>query len=178
MQAACVGLLAWIPVMCYLGRGQEPWSGMLGWVALDVVELAALSTTARLLRRHDHRVVTAAAVTAALLLGDAAIDLLTSEPGAPRVMAAAMAVLVEVPLALLCCGVALRGASGGRAIARQPRAVMTIGSPSVMAMVCSTCAPREPSALRIVHPSGSKTIWSLEARNHGSIAMTRPGWSL
>ena len=39
--------------------------------------------------------------------------------------------------------------------AQSGRAVSTIGSPSVMAIVCSECAPREPSVLRRVHPSGS-----------------------
>src|SRR5699024_646483 len=53
--------------------------------------------------------------------------------------------------------------------------VSTIGSPSVIAMVCSLWAPREPSALRRVQPSGSVQIASVVARNHGSIAMTRPG---
>ena len=38
------------------------------------------------------------------------------------------------------------------------RAVITIGSPSVMATVCSLWAVREPSALRIVQPSSSIRI--------------------
>ena len=37
----------------------------------------------------------------------------------------------------------------------QSRAVSTTGPPPVIATVCSMCAPREPSALRSVQPSGS-----------------------
>ena len=61
--------------------------------------------------------------------------------------------------------------------AGQARAVSTIGSSSVMAIVCSMCAPREPSALRSVQPSGSVKISSVVCRNHGSMAITRPGLS-
>ena len=41
--------------------------------------------------------------------------------------------------------------------------------------MCSEWAPREPSLLRIVQPSGSVKISSVVCRNHGSMAMTRPG---
>ena len=43
----------------------------------------------------------------------------------------------------------------------QSRAVSTIGPSSVIAIVCSEWAPREPSSLRIVQPSGSVWIWSV-----------------
>ena len=55
------------------------------------------------------------------------------------------------------------------------RAVSTSGPSSVIAMVCSMWAPREPSALRSVQPSGSVKISSVVCRNHGSIAITSPG---
>ena len=41
--------------------------------------------------------------------------------------------------------------------------------------MCSMWAPREPSALRRVQPSASVKIWSVECRNHGSIAITEDG---
>ena len=50
-----------------------------------------------------------------------------------------------------------------------------MGSSSVIAMVCSEWAPREPSALRRVQPSASVTILSVVSRNQGSIAITSPG---
>ncbi len=112
MRVACVGLLAWIPAMGYLGRGHGAWSGTLGWMALDLAELAALVTMARLLRRPDARVDGAAVVSAALLIGDAVVDVFTSTPGAPQALAVAMAVLVESPLALLCCWIAVTALPG------------------------------------------------------------------
>jgi hypothetical protein len=51
------------------------------------------------------------------------------------------------------------------------RRVSTSGPSSVIAIVCSECAVREPSAERIVHPSLSKTIRSVVAANHGSSAI-------
>ncbi len=93
--------------MGLLSRGHSPWWETLGWLALDVAELAALTTVAEHLHRRDDRVALAATMAVALLLGDATIDLLTSGPGAPRVIATAMAVLVELPLALLCGRVAV-----------------------------------------------------------------------
>lgn len=48
------------------------------------------------------------------------------------------------------------------------------GPPSVIAIVCSECAPREPSALRSVQPSGSVISSSVDCRNHGSRARTSP----
>lgn len=51
-----------------------------------------------------------------------------------------------------------RGSTAVRAVRAQPgstRSVSTCASPSVIAMVCSLWAVREPSAERIVHPSGS-----------------------
>ncbi len=115
VRVACVGLLAWIPAMGYLGRRQAPWSGTLGWMAFDVAELAALVATARLLRQHDKRVAASAGLSAALLLGDAVVDMVISAPGTPRALAVAMAALVELPLALLCCSIAVKALSGSGA---------------------------------------------------------------
>src|SRR6201992_70125 len=52
------------------------------------------------------------------------------------------------------------------------------GPSGVMATVCSTWTPRDPSPLRSVQPSWStrSSSWP-PARNQGSIAMTRPGCS-
>ena len=71
---------------------------------------------------------------------------------------------------------ALTGARG-QATPSQERSVSTIGPSSVMATVCSECAPREPSALRSVQPSGSVTSWSVVCRNQGSSATTSPARS-
>ena len=50
------------------------------------------------------------------------------------------------------------------------------GAKGATAIVCSLWAPREPSALRRVHPSGSVKMRSVVSRNHGSIATTSPGF--
>ena len=59
--------------------------------------------------------------------------------------------------------------------ATRSRAVRTSGPSAVIATVCSTWTPRDPSTERIVQPSRSMTIFGLPARNQGSIAMTSPG---
>ena len=71
-----------------------------------------------------------------------------------------------------------RAAGGpGQLTPRKERSVRTIGPSSVIATVCSEWAPREPSALRSVQPSGSVMSSSVVARNHGSRATTSPARS-
>jgi hypothetical protein len=106
LRAACVGLFVWIPWMAHLAEGRGSLPSTLGWVLLDLAELAALVTTARLLYHHDERTASAAIVSATLLTSDAVIDVLTSAQGSQQVLALAMAAMVEIPLALLCCSIA------------------------------------------------------------------------
>ena len=54
------------------------------------------------------------------------------------------------------------------------RAVNTNGPSSVIAIVCSLWAPRDPSAADRVQPSSSRMIRLVVASSHGSIASTRP----
>ncbi|KAJ1681179.1 hypothetical protein LUZ63_023603 [Rhynchospora breviuscula] len=65
----------------------------------------------------------------------------------------------------------------GQSTPRYERSVSTIGPSSVIATVCSEWAPREPSALRSVQPSGSVMSSSVVWRNHGSRASTSPARS-
>ena len=58
--------------------------------------------------RRDPRVSPVAAVTAALLLVDAWFDVTTSSSGHALVIALAMALLVELPLCVLCALIAAR----------------------------------------------------------------------
>lgn len=115
LRAACVGLFVWIPWMAHLAEGRGSLPSTLGWVLLDLAELAALVTTARLLHHHDERTASAAIVSATLLMSDAAIDVLTSAPGSQQVLALAMAAMVEIPLALLCCSIAAMVQARGQA---------------------------------------------------------------
>ena len=59
---------------------------------------------------------------------------------------AAFVAAAVIPFRTVCRGSSLR---------HPQRAVRTSGPSGVMAMVCSACAPREPSRLRKVHPSRS-----------------------
>lgn len=80
------------------------------WVGFDVLLLAAVAGTAVTAMRRSRFLGLVASATAALLVVDAWFDVVTSPSGAERLTAAAMAVLVEVPLAAVCCWLALHAA--------------------------------------------------------------------
>ena len=72
-----------------------------------------------------------------------------------------------------------RRAARDGALAGQDDGRVRISAPSsVIAMVCSLCAVRQPVALRSVQPSSSVTSSSVSAMIHGSSASSRPGRSL
>ncbi|MCW8378686.1 hypothetical protein [Streptomyces justiciae] len=92
----------------------QNWSAM--WVGLDALEALGLAATGVLLLRGDpHRCLTAAA-TAALLIVDAWIDVLTSLPGSELAPALAMALGAELPLATLCVVIAVRSIPRAEAV--------------------------------------------------------------
>ncbi|MFF7632070.1 hypothetical protein ACFZB9_02800 [Kitasatospora sp. NPDC008050] len=108
---AGVVLLPWIAVLMLTLRDSA------GWVALDLAEAACLLGTAGLLRA-GHRLHRPLAGCAALLLvSDALWDLGTANATSGLLVALAMAVLAELPLAALCAVLALRGP--GRAVGRR-----------------------------------------------------------
>jgi hypothetical protein len=72
------------------------------WTGFDVVlALSLLATAYATVRRHD-LVRTLAAISGTLLLCDAWFDTLTSSPGTDLEVAILLAVLGEVPLAIIC----------------------------------------------------------------------------
>jgi hypothetical protein len=85
----------------------------LAWVGLDCLEAVGLISTGVLLRRGDPRRCLTAVATSVLLLCDAWFDVTTSAPGADFATSVAMAVGVELPLALLCVRLALRALPRG-----------------------------------------------------------------
>src|SRR5262249_6174843 len=74
----------------------------VAWAGFDGVLALALLAAAVTAWRRSAWLPTAAGAAAALLVIDAWFDIMTSPTGADRIMAGAEAVLVEVPLAVLC----------------------------------------------------------------------------
>jgi hypothetical protein len=104
--------LALIPWLFVLAAGlpssttASHWS--TAWVGFDGLEALGLITTGVLLNRRDPRRCLAAAVTATLLAIDAWFDVTTAAPGADQNTAVAMAVGLEIPLAIVCAVLAAR----------------------------------------------------------------------
>jgi galactitol-specific phosphotransferase system IIC component len=80
----------------------------LAWVGFDAALAVSLLVTGVLVVRHSPSVVLPAAGTAALLVTDAWFDVVTASRSGQREVALVLAVLVEVPLAVLSLAVALR----------------------------------------------------------------------
>jgi hypothetical protein len=89
----CVLLSVILPVTAQA----QHWS--LAWTGLDGAEALAALLTAGLLARADPRAALTAVAGGTLLLVDAWFDVCTSAPGLDHALAAAEAVLVELPLA-------------------------------------------------------------------------------
>jgi hypothetical protein len=73
----------------------------LAWVGFDVLLCGALARTAYLAWRRSPFVVNVASATAALLVVDAWFDVTTSPGGHDLLVSAALALFVELPLAVL-----------------------------------------------------------------------------
>ncbi len=94
-------LFTWILVLGSTTRGQAEvrnWSTV--WVGMDVLQVAGLIATGRLLVRRSRLTALAAAAAATLLLLDAWFDVMTAEGGGAWYTALAMAFLVELPASL------------------------------------------------------------------------------
>ena len=116
--------LRWLArALIVAGFGMIPWLVLLAtrlpastvavhwstaWVGLDTMEMAGLLATGALLLRRDDRCCLAATVTGTLIFVDAWFDVTTSAPGLAQLTAIAMAVLIEVPVSVLCAVLALR----------------------------------------------------------------------
>ncbi len=79
------------------------------WAGLDALEAAGLISTGLLLRRGDARYCLTAVATAAFLVTDAWFDVLTAPPGGDLLESAAMALASELPAAVVCAVLAVRG---------------------------------------------------------------------
>ena len=80
----------------------------LGWSGFDVALVAALVATGLSIRRGTPAVTRYSAVAATMLVIDAWFDVLNAATGSDVVVAAAMAVIVELPLAYICWQLSVR----------------------------------------------------------------------
>lgn len=78
----------------------------VAWPGFDVLLLAGLATTGVWALRRSRYLTVAASATGALLVVDAWFDVTTSSPK-DRAASVALAVLVELPLAVLCLWLAV-----------------------------------------------------------------------
>jgi hypothetical protein len=95
-------LLPWIVYLAYsLPSRQVSADYDVAWAGFDVMLLLALAGTGYFALRRSRYLATAATATATLLVVDAWFDVMTTLPG-QRLEPAALAVLVELPLASVC----------------------------------------------------------------------------
>jgi phosphoribosylamine---glycine ligase len=110
LAVAGIGLLPWMAYLAVsLPARPLAWHWRAAWVGLDAMEAAGLFSTGRWLLRGDGRYRLSAMATAALLLTDAWFDVTTAPPGSGELCSLAMAVFAEVPGAVLCTVLAVRG---------------------------------------------------------------------
>jgi hypothetical protein len=116
---------AWLVVSLPSTQTAHHWD--LAWAGFDVALAAALLVTGRAARHRAPSAGPAAIIAATLLACDAWFDILTSRGVAEVAMSAAEALLVELPLAVLCLryGVRLAAAGGGAKPVRPTRRTST-----------------------------------------------------
>ena len=97
--AASLALVPWILYLTYtLPSRHVARNYDVGWIGFDVALAAVIALTAHAALRRSRAVVPLASITATMLLCDAWFDVVTSWDGE----ALLLAILAEIPLALLC----------------------------------------------------------------------------
>ena len=79
----------------------------LAWTGFDIALVLLLGGTAWTAHHRSRYFTLTATATATMLVVDAWFDVVTSAPGAEQAIAVVLAVMVELPLALLCAWWAL-----------------------------------------------------------------------
>jgi hypothetical protein len=102
--ASGIGLVPWLAVLAVT----LPSATRDAWVGLDSLEALGLIATGLLVLRGDRRRCLAATATATLLLIDAWFDVTTATAGSALAESVAMAVLAEIPMAVICATIAWR----------------------------------------------------------------------
>ncbi|MFF0559618.1 hypothetical protein [Streptomyces sp. NPDC004266] len=103
--------LALLPWLGYLAATLPP-AEAAAWITLDTFEAAALIAAGSRLLHGDGRHRLPAAAAAVLLVADACVDLATATPGTELTTALAMAVVAEIPLAVMCAMLSARPPRG------------------------------------------------------------------
>ncbi|MEV6022518.1 hypothetical protein [Streptomyces sp. NPDC052036] len=105
-----LALLPWLVVLAHGLPGTATaanWRTV--WIGLDSLEALGLIATGLLAVRGHHGHALTATATATLLVVDAWFDTLTAAPGGDQVSAVVMALGAELPLAVVCVALAVRG---------------------------------------------------------------------
>lgn len=98
-----LGLLPWIAYLAWhLPARQLSPNYDVAWAGFDTMLCLGLGATAYFAMRRSRYLAIAAGSAGAMLVVDAWFDVLTSPSGGERVVAVVLAMLVEVPLAVLC----------------------------------------------------------------------------
>ena len=109
--AFVVGALLMVPWTVYLAMALPTRAVAhhydLAWVGFDTMLLTCLGLTGLAALRGTRWLAVAAGASAALLVVDAWFDCVTSPTDTERVQAVVLAVLVELPLAVVCCWLAV-----------------------------------------------------------------------
>ncbi len=106
-----LALLPWLVVLAAgLPQAAGTGHGRTVWIGLDALESLGLIGTGLLAGRGHRLHPLTATATATLLVADAWFDTMTAAPGTDLVSAVAMAFGAELPLAVLCAVLAVRGA--------------------------------------------------------------------
>ena len=120
---AAAVLVVWTLVLAYrLPARHTTHHWDVAWVGFDIALAVALAATGWAIVRHARWAPSAAAVAATLLLSDAWFDTVLANGRDEQIEAALEAVLVEIPLAILCVWLASRaGSELGTTLARLRR---------------------------------------------------------
>lgn len=158
-----VALLPWVVWLAWTLPARNVASHYrLAWVGFDLLLTGALARTAYLAWRRSPFVVNVASATAALLVVDAWFDVTTSPGGDDLLVSVVLAILVELPLALLSLVLAARAqieiARTG-AVRRSPAVLRWMAAGSLadpVGDVAGKAAPDQPlaavSALDVAPP--------------------------
>lgn len=132
-----IPLPRWVaPLFALVGVGLVPWTLWvaydlpqrhiahhwdLAWVGFDIGMACLLLATAYAALRRAAWIQSTAAAAATMLVCDAWFDIVTAARGTEQVMAAASAMLIELPLALICVWVARNAERAGDYLAAAGR---------------------------------------------------------